>query len=98
MALCDRQLLDGADILDIGGESTRPGATMPSWREELARVLPVIRHALTLNVPVSVDTSRPEVISEVLALGADIINDVRSLSWPGALACVAQASNAGVCV
>jgi dihydropteroate synthase len=98
MAHCERLLAEGVDILDIGGESTRPGSVMPTWEEELARVLPVVRHAVTLGVPVSVDTSRPEVIAEVLAAGADIINDVRSLTWPGALACVAQAPLAGVCV
>ncbi|GAA0748743.1 dihydropteroate synthase [Ideonella azotifigens] len=98
MAHCELLLAEGADILDIGGESTRPGSVMPSWQDELARVLPVVRHAVTLGVPVSVDTSRPEVIAEVLAAGADIINDIRSLTWPGALACVAQAPQAGICV
>ena len=59
---CEQLLREGADMLDIGGESTRPGAATPSVEEELARVVPVVRHAASLGVPVSVDTSRPEVI------------------------------------
>ncbi|OYV01498.1 MAG: dihydropteroate synthase, partial [Burkholderiales bacterium PBB5] len=55
---CDCLLAEGADILDIGGESTRPGARTPSTDDELGRVLPVLRHAVSLGVPVSVDTSR----------------------------------------
>jgi dihydropteroate synthase len=64
----------------------------------MARVLPVVRHAVTLGVPVSVDTSRPAVIDAVLDAGADIINDVRALSRPGALARVAAHGRAGVCL
>jgi dihydropteroate synthase len=97
-AHCDRLRAEGADILDIGGESTRPGAGEPSVDEELQRVLPVVRHAVTLGVPVSVDTSRPEVIRAVLDAGADIINDVRALGWPGALAEVAARPAVGVCL
>lgn len=95
---CDTLLGEGVDILDIGGESTRPGSVAPDWREELARVLPVVRHAVGLGVPVSVDTSQPEVMAEVLAAGADIINDVRSLDRPGAVAVVQQSPQAGVCL
>lgn len=98
MRHCDLLLAEGADILDIGGESTRPGAAMPAVSEEIRRVLPVVHHAVRLGVPVSVDTSRPEVMAEVLSAGADIINDVRALTWPGALACVAQAPLVGVCL
>ena len=97
-AHCDRLLADGADILDIGGESTRPGAEMPPVEEELQRVLPVLRHAVTLGVPVSVDTSRPEVMAAALDLGVDILNDVRALQWPGALAVAAAHAKAGVCL
>lgn len=97
-ARCDALLAEGVDILDIGGESTRPGSVAPDWREELARVLPVARHAVGLGVPVSVDTSQPEVMAEVLAAGADIINDVRSLDRPGALDAVRQTRQAGVCL
>jgi dihydropteroate synthase len=74
-------LKEGADILDIGGESTRPGAVALPVAEELARVLPVVRHALTLGVPVSVDTYKPQVMQAVLDLGVDIINDVWALRW-----------------
>jgi dihydropteroate synthase len=98
LAHCEQLLREGADILDIGGESTRPGARQPDADEELARVLPVLRHAVTLGVPVSVDTSRPEVMRAALDLGVDIVNDVRSLSRPGALALVAAQPNCGVCL
>ena len=95
---CERLLAEGADMLDIGGESTRPGAATPTPAEELARVLPVLRHAVTLGVPISVDTSAPEVMRAALALGVDIVNDVRALQRPGALACVAAHRRAGVCL
>ncbi len=95
---CEQLLREGADILDIGGESTRPGALPPSLEEELARVLPVVRHAVTLGVPVSVDTSRAEVMRAALDMGADIINDIRALRSPGALQVVAQHGKAGVCL
>lgn len=81
MAHCERLLKDGADILDIGGESTRPGALELPVEDELERVLPVVRHAVTLGVPVSVDTYKPQVMQAVLDLGADIINDVWALRW-----------------
>ncbi|WNO03260.1 dihydropteroate synthase [Rhodoferax mekongensis] len=83
IAHCEELLKDGADILDIGGESTRPGAPPVSQEEELARVLPVIRHAVTLGVPISVDTYKPAVMQAALDLGADIINDVWALRWAG---------------
>ncbi|MBP6902926.1 MAG: dihydropteroate synthase [Burkholderiaceae bacterium] len=98
IAHCERLLAEGADILDIGGESTRPGARTPSADEELARVLPVLRHALTLGVPVSVDTSQPAVMRAALDLGVDIVNDVRSLSRPDALELLAGHAKAGVCL
>ena len=98
MAHCDRLLREGADILDIGGESTRPGARQPDLIEECRRVLPVLRHAVTLGVPVSVDTSRPELMAEALALGVDIVNDVRALARPGALATVVAQGHCGVCL
>jgi len=83
MAHCEALIKDGADILDIGGESTRPGAPPVSQEDELARVLPVIRHAVTLGVPVSVDTYKPAVMQAALDLGADIVNDIWALRWPG---------------
>ena len=78
---CERLLKDGADILDIGGESSRPGATPLSQAEELARVLPVVREAVKLGVPVSVDSYKPQVMQAVLDLGTDIINDIWALRW-----------------
>ncbi len=98
LAHCERLVAEGVDILDIGGESTRPGATAPAPEEELARVLPVIEGAVRLGVPVSVDTSEPSVMRAALALGVDIVNDVRSLRRPGALACLAGHPSAGVCL
>ena len=83
LAHCDNLVAQGADILDIGGESTRPNAAVVPVEEELARVLPVVRHAVTLGVPVSVDTYKPAVMQAVLDLGADIINDVWALRWQG---------------
>jgi len=98
IAHCERLVAEGADLLDIGGESTRPGARSPSPQEELGRVLPVLRHALGLGVPVSVDTSRPELMRAALDLGADIVNDVRALARPGALDVLASHPQAGVCL
>jgi dihydropteroate synthase len=98
MAHCERLVADGADILDIGGESTRPGAKPVPLDEELRRILPVVRGAVSLGVAVSVDTSAVEVMRQALDLGADIINDVRALRRPGALACLAAHPRAGVCL
>jgi dihydropteroate synthase len=97
-AHCEQLVKDGADMLDIGGESTRPGAPPVPLDEELARVLPVVRHAVTLGVPVSVDTYKPEVMAAVLDLGADIINDIWALRQPGAAAVVAAHPACGVCL
>jgi len=81
LAHCEQLLKDGADILDLGGESTRPGATQVPAQDELARVLPVLREALKLGVPLSIDTYKPQVMQACLDLGADIINDIWSLRW-----------------
>ena len=97
-AHCEQLIRDGADLLDIGGESTRPGALPVSLEEELARVLPVVRHAATLGVPVSVDTYKPEVMRAVLDLGADVINDIWALRQPGATQVVAGHPSCGVCL
>ena len=97
-AHCERLVEQGADILDIGGESTRPGARLPDTAEQLARVLPVLRHAVSLGVPVSVDTADPVVMGEALALGVDILNDVRALRTPGALEVAAAHPTAGLCL
>jgi len=86
---------DGADIIDIGGESSRPGAEPVSEEEELRRILPVLRSLSDL--PVSVDTRRPRVMKEVLAAGASMINDIEALTAPGALDAVAK-SDCAVCL
>ncbi|MFA5493781.1 MAG: dihydropteroate synthase [Porticoccaceae bacterium] len=89
---------DGVDIFDVGGESTRPGAPAVAAVEELARVVPVVAMLKArFGVPVSVDTSSPEVIAAVAAEGADMINDVRALSRPGALEAAAH-SGLPVCL
>ena len=98
IAQAERLLADGADMLDIGAESTRPGARTPDTDEELARLLPVLEGVLGLGVPVSVDTSNPVVMQRVLALGVDAINDVRALQRPGALAVLAAHGRAGLCL
>ena len=95
---CAQLLKDGADMLDIGGESTRPGALPLALDEELARVLPVVRHAVQLGVPISVDTYKPQVMQAVLDLGADIINDIWGLRQPGAQQVVAAHPSCGVCL
>lgn len=98
IAHCERLLRDGADILDIGGESTRPGSLAVDLQEELARVLPVVRASVTLGVPISVDTSKPTVMREALELGADIINDVWALRHADAEQVIAAHPSAGVCL
>ncbi len=93
-----RQLIgEGADILDIGGESTRPGAAPVSLEEERRRVLPVLEALAGGNVPVSVDTRKPALMREAVAAGAAMVNDVTALSSPEALGAVAK-STAAVCL
>ncbi|BDU55351.1 dihydropteroate synthase [Limnohabitans sp. TEGF004] len=98
LAHCEQLLKEGANILDIGGESTRPGAPAVSLDDELARVLPVVREAVRLNVPISVDTYKAEVMQAVLDAGADIINDVWALRQVGAQQVVAAHAQCGVCL
>ena len=88
---------EGAALLDVGAESTRPGAQPVSTTDELARVLPVLDALRDVGVPISIDTSKPEVMRAALAHGADMINDVNAFRAPGALDVVA-ASAAGLCV
>ncbi len=90
-------LADGADILDIGGESTRPGAAPVAERDELARILPVVTALAADGAIVSVDTTKPAVMRAAIEAGATMINDVRALAAPGALDAVA-ASGAAVCL
>lgn len=85
-----RKLIEeGADILDIGGESTRPGSSPVSIDEELRRVMPIVEAFTDEDILISVDTSKPEVMLQAIAAGADIINDVNALRAPGAIEAVA---------
>ena len=95
---CEQLLKDGADILDIGGESSRPGAEPLPLDEELERVLPVLRHAVTLGVPVSIDTYKPQLMQVALDMGVDIINDIWALRQTDAMQVVSQHPNCGVCL
>ena len=92
-----RLAAEGADLLDIGGESTRPGAPAVSEDEELERVLPVLEALRDIPVPVSVDTRRARVMREALAAGASMINDIEALQSPGALEALA-ARGCAVCL
>ncbi len=93
---CEQLLKDGAHLLDIGGESTRPGSPAVSLDEELARVLPVLREAVKLGVPISVDSYKPEVMAAALDLGVDIVNDIWALRRAGALDVVRNHPACGV--
>lgn len=87
----------GVDIIDIGGESSRPGAQPLSLQQELDRVMPVVYALKDCGVAISVDTYKPEVMREVIAAGADMINDIRGFQSPGSVAAVVD-SNVGLCV
>lgn len=93
-AQVERMVVEGADIIDVGGESTRPGSTGVSVQEELERVLPLIEHIhARFDAPISIDTSKPEVMQAAVRAGAAMINDVYALRRDGALA---QAAACGV--
>lgn len=92
-----RLVEEGADILDIGGESTRPGADPVSVDEELRRVIPVLEGLTSLGVPLSIDSRRPQVMREALAVGIDLINDVNGFRDPEAFS-IAVSSNAALCI
>ncbi|MFY4696698.1 dihydropteroate synthase [Burkholderia glumae] len=92
----ERMLADGADLIDIGGESTRPGAPPVPLDEELSRVLPVVEALQAMRVPLSIDTYKPAVMRAALAAGADLINDIWGFRQPGALEAV-SGSNCGLC-
>ena len=98
MAHCEQLVNEGADILDLGAESSRPGAQAVPAEQEWARLEPVLRHALSLGVPVSVDTVKPEVMARALDAGADIINDIRALTLPDAQEAVVRHGQCGVCL
>lgn len=91
-------LREGAGILDVGAESTRPGAQAVPLDEELARLMPFLREAVRWQVPISVDTYKPEVMQAVLDLGVDIVNDIWALRQPGAERVVALHPSCGVCL
>ncbi|EJU51602.1 TPA: dihydropteroate synthase [Neisseria meningitidis] len=99
LAHAERLLKEGADILDIGGESTRPGADYVSSEEEWARVEPVLVEVAGWGVPVSLDTRRTVVMEKALALGGiDIINDVAALTDEGAVELLARQTDMGICL
>jgi dihydropteroate synthase len=98
LAHCEQLLVQGAHILDIGGESSRPGTPPLPLDEERARVMPVLRDAITLGVPVSVDTYKPEIMREALDLGADIINDIWGLRREGTIDVLSAHPLCGVCI
>jgi dihydropteroate synthase len=91
-------IAEGADILDIGGESTRPGSQQVSIDEELKRVIPVLEALVHSHIPISIDTSKPEVMKRAIASGAFMINDVNALRSPGALEAVTQNDHVRVCL
>ncbi|MFZ2163590.1 MAG: dihydropteroate synthase [Sideroxyarcus sp.] len=97
IAHAQQLIADGADILDIGGESTRPGAATVDAQEEMDRVLPVIEGLHGVSVPISIDTWKPEVMRAALAAGASMVNDVNALQAAGALEAVAG-SDVAVCL
>jgi len=94
----ERLLREGAGILDVGAESTRPGAQAVPLEDELARLMPFLREAVSWQVPISVDTYKPEVMEAVLDLGVDIINDIWALRQPGAERVVVAHPSCGVCL
>jgi dihydropteroate synthase len=98
IAHAQKLVTEGAEILDIGGESTRPGALPVSIQEELARILPVIAAMRDSGAAISVDTCKPEVMRAALEAGADIINDVTGMRQPEAQRIVAAHPNCGVCL
>jgi dihydropteroate synthase len=95
---CEQLVAQGVDILDLGGESSRPGTPPVPAEEELARVIPVLREAVAMGVPVSIDTYKPEVMRQALDLGADIVNDIWALRQPGAVDAIAAHPQCGVCL
>ncbi|KAA6127994.1 dihydropteroate synthase [Cupriavidus cauae] len=96
----EQMIAEGVDIIDIGGESSRPGSASLPLEQELARVLPVVEALRDCGKPLSIDTYKPETMRAALAAGADLINDIWGLRMPGALEAVAaaEAGNAGLCV
>ena len=97
LSRAEQMIADGADILDIGGESSRPGAPPLPLREELQRVMPVLYALRDCGKPLSVDTYKPEVMREAILAGADMINDINGFRAPGAIEAV-QGSDCALCI
>ncbi len=97
VAHAERLLKEGADILDIGGESTRPGAAIVPVEEEIRRVVPVLHALSSLNVPLSIDTRKPEVMRAAIDAGVDLVNDISALEGDGAIDILRQ-SQVGICL
>jgi dihydropteroate synthase len=95
---CEALIAQGVDILDIGAESTRPGAVPLCVEDELERLFPVVREAVKLGIPISIDTYKPEVMQAMLDIGVDIINDVYALRIPGTVDVVAKHPTCGICL
>jgi dihydropteroate synthase len=96
LAHAEQMLDEGADIIDVGGESTRPGSNFVSEEEELCRVIPVIERLANLSAPISIDTTKPEVARIALQAGAEIVNDVSGLRFDPRMAEIAAEAKAGV--
>lgn len=97
LAHAEQMIAEGADMIDIGGESTRPGAPAVPLEEELRRLMPIVYALRDCGKPLSIDTYKPEVMREVLAAGADMINDINGFNAPGALSAVKD-SDCGLCI
>jgi len=96
IAQAEFMIANGVDLIDIGGESTRPGAEPVSLQEELDRVLPVIESLKNCGVPLSIDTYKAETMRQALHAGVDCVNDIWALRQEGAIAAVQESSNCGV--
>lgn len=94
----EQLLKEGADILDVGAESSRPGAPPVPLVDELQRLMPWVKEAVRWQVPISVDTYKPAVMQAVLDAGVDIVNDIWAMRQPGALSVVARHPSCGVCL
>jgi dihydropteroate synthase len=97
LSRAEQMIAEGVDIIDIGGESSRPGAPPLPLEEELRRVMPLVYALRDCGKPLSVDTYKPEVMREVLSAGADMINDIRGFGVPGALTAI-NGSECGICI
>lgn len=97
LSRAEQMIADGVDLIDIGAESTRPSASAVPADEELRRLMPVLYALRDCGKPISIDTNKPEVMREVLAVGADMINDINAFQAPGALDLLAD-SDCGLCI